>query len=157
MTEAEVLDIALAGNPDAAVLREAMLSPEFAQALQDRIESSPSERRRRDLVVEYGERNGGLALEFLRMFDGAYWGSGLELTLQQCAVVLDVSPDKLEEMYDTMLDEIEPALLKTGAGSASERSRSLFSRKPKSNGAASNRAVRSGAHGVGRSKKRDAG
>lgn len=110
MTPEEILDIALAKSPDAAALKTAMLSEEFVRALQESIESDPFEKRRRDLVVAYGEGRGGLVLKLLRMFDGAYWGTGLELSFEQCALVLGEAPDKLEALYDEMLDEIRPHL-----------------------------------------------
>ena len=113
MTPEEILDIALAKSPDADALKGAMLSEEFVRALQESIESDPFEKRRRDLVVAYGEGRGGLVLKLLRMFDGGYWGTGLELSFEQCALVLGEAPDKLEALYDEMLDEIRPHLRST--------------------------------------------
>lgn len=144
MRPEEILDVALAGNPDAEELKRAMLSPEFVRALKAQIEARPSEQRRRDLVVEYGEKHGGMTLQFLQIFDGAYWGTGLELSLEQCATVLGVSAKELEALYDEMLDEIRPRLLGSqadtpGGDPPKEPSwlRSLLpERRPRPNGAA---------------------
>lgn len=110
MNQEEILDIALRDHPDAAALKAAMLSEDFVSALQNLIASSAAERRRRDLVVRYGERRGGMVLQLLQIFDGAYWGTGLELTFEQCALVLGQPAERLAGIYDEMLDEIRPLL-----------------------------------------------
>lgn len=123
MKPEEVLDVALAGHPRAEELKQAMLSATYVQALQDEIEARPAERHRRDLVVAYAERHGGETLAFLQMFDGAYWGTGLELSLEQCSTVLHVPATQLARLYDRMLAEIRPHLL--AAADPGERSGSL--------------------------------
>ena len=120
MKPEEVLDAALAGHPRAEELKRAMLSATYVQALQDEIEARPAERQRRDLIVEYAERHGGTILEFLQMFDGAYWGTGVELSLEQCSKVLGVPAKDLERLYDKMLAELQPQLVPTGRPAVGE-------------------------------------
>lgn len=118
----KILDVALAGHPGATELKAAMLSDKFVSIHQDLIASSPHERRRRELVVAYGNRHGGTVLQLLQLFEGPYWGTGLELTFDQCALVLGETPEKLAIRYDEMLDEIRPLLALEDEGGEVKRS-----------------------------------